>query len=249
MAPQSRSIADALRHFHRLQPPPAQRTSAGVTDFPDIEWRVTPGLTPYADALAEMEARAAAVADGTARELVWLLEHPPVYTGGTSAVATDLVDPRFPVVATGRGGKYTYHGPGQRIAYLVIDLGKRGRDVRRFVHAVEDWVIAALADLGVTAFAVPGRVGIWTGTGPTEAKVGAIGVRVKRWVTLHGFAVNVAPDLSHFGGIIPCGIAEYPVTSLSAMGLDAGLTTLDTALERRFGAFLDTVSSQTQNLA
>ena len=218
-----------------------------MTDFSDIEWRVTPGLTPYDAALAEMEARAAAVADGTARELVWLLEHPPVYTGGTSAVATDLIDPRFPVVATGRGGKYTYHGPGQRIVYLVLDLNARGRDVRRFVHAVEDWVIAALGDLGVTAFAVPGRVGIWTGTGANEAKVGAIGVRVKRWVTLHGFAVNVAPDLSHFSGIIPCGIAEFPVTSLSAMGINAGLTTLDMALERRFRAFLETVSSRLQN--
>ena len=218
-----------------------------MTDASDIEWRVTPGLTDYATALADMEARAAAVADGTARELVWLLEHPPVYTGGTSAVAADLIDPRFPVVATGRGGKYTYHGPGQRIVYLVLNLGARGRDVRRFVHAVEDWVIAALGDLGVTAFAVPGRVGIWTGTGAAEAKVGAIGVRVKRWVTLHGFAVNVAPDLSHFGGIVPCGLAEFPVTSLSAMGLEAGLTSLDMALERQFRGFLETVSSRPQN--
>ena len=216
----------------------------GVADLlSDIEWRVRAGLVPYAESLAEMETRAAAVAAGEARELVWLLEHPPVYTGGTSADAAELVDPRFPVVATGRGGRYTYHGPGQRVGYLVLDLGKRGRDVRGFVHALEDWVIAALGDLGVPAFSVPGRVGIWTREGGVEAKIGAIGVRVKRWVTLHGFAVNVAPDLSHFTGIIPCGLPDFAVTSMAALGKPAGLKELDAALASRASDFLQTLSS------
>lgn len=207
------------------------------------EWRVTPGLTPYAEALAAMEARAAAIAGGTARELVWLVEHPPVYTAGTSAVVAELVDPRFPVVAAGRGGRYTYHGPGQRVGYVMLDLGRRGRDVRRFVHALESWVIAALARLGVEAFAVEGRVGIWTlDRDGREAKVGAIGVRVKRWVTLHGFAVNIAPDLSHFGGIVPCGLADYPVTSLAALGSSAGVATFDAALALTVPRFLETFS-------
>lgn len=201
-----------------------------MTEIDGIEWRVSPGLTPYAEALATMEARAAAVLAGEARELIWLLEHPPIYTAGTSAVASDLIDARFPVVATGRGGKYTYHGPGQRIVYLVLNLNARGRDVRCFVHAVEGWVIAALAELGVSAFRAEGRVGIWTRDGGAEAKIGAIGVRVRRWVTLHGLAVNVAPDLSHFGGIVPCGLPEFPVTSLAELGRDASLATFDAAL-------------------
>ena len=208
----------------------------------DIEWRVTPGLTPYDTALAEMEARAAAVAAGEARELIWLLEHPPVYTAGTSADPADLIDPRFPVHATGRGGKYTYHGPGQRIGYLVLDLNKRGRDVRCFVHGVEGWVIAALAELGVHAFRAEGRVGIWTRDGGGEAKIGAIGVRVRRWVTLHGFSVNVAPDLSHFGGIVPCGLPEFPVTSMTALGRAIPLETFDAALALTAGSFLETLS-------
>ncbi|WP_267379537.1 MULTISPECIES: lipoyl(octanoyl) transferase LipB [unclassified Sphingomonas] len=215
----------------------------------DPEWRISPGLIPYAESLAAMEARAAAVAVGEQRELVWLLEHPPVYTGGTSADAAELIDPRFPVVETGRGGRYTYHGPGQRVGYLVLDLGRRGRDVRGFVHALEDWVIAALGDLGVTAFSVPGRVGIWTRDGGAEAKIGAIGVRVKRWVTLHGFAVNVAPDLSHFGGIVPCGLAEFPVTSLAALGRNADLAAFDAALAANQSHFLQTLSSSRQNEA
>lgn len=219
-----------------------------------VEWRTSTGLTPYQDSLAEMEARAAAVGAGEARELVWLLEHPPIYTAGTSADPCDLIDPRFPVVETGRGGKYTYHGPGQRIGYLVLDLGKRGRDVRRFVHALEDWIIAALGHLGVEAFAVDGRVGIWTidpnlPPGHREAKIGAIGVRVKRWVTLHGFAVNVAPDLAHFGGIVPCGLAEFPVTSLKSLGVAADLATFDAALALTSGAFLETLSMARQNEA
>lgn len=220
--------------------------AAAPAGLHDIEWRVSPGLTPYAEALAEMEARAAAVVAGEARELIWLLEHPPVYTAGTSADPAEMIDPRFPVHATGRGGKYTYHGPGQRIGYLVLDLNKRGRDVRCFVHGVEGWVIAALAQLGVTAFRAEGRVGIWTRDGAEpgkpEAKIGAIGVRVRRWVTLHGFAVNVAPDLTHFGGIVPCGLPDYPVTSLAALGRPIPLETFDAALALSARSFLETLS-------
>lgn len=205
----------------------------------EIEWRVSAGLTDYQDALAEMEARASAVAAGAARELIWLLEHPPVYTAGTSADPAELVAPRFPVVTAGRGGRYTYHGPGQRVGYLVLDLSRRGRDVRCFVHAVEGWVIAALARLGITGFRAPGRVGIWTlDRDGREAKIGAIGVRVRRWVTLHGFSVNIAPDLSHFAGIVPCGLAEYPVTSVAALGRDETLATFDEALALTRDAFL-----------
>ncbi|PAX09435.1 lipoyl(octanoyl) transferase LipB [Sphingomonas lenta] len=216
---------------------------------PDIEWRVSAGLTPYQEAVTEMEARAAAVAAGQARELVWLLEHPPVYTGGTSADESDLCDPRFPVVRTGRGGKYTYHGPGQRIGYLVLDLAKRGRDVRCFVHALENWVIAALARSGVEAFAVPGRVGIWTMDGDAQAKIGAIGVRVKRWVTLHGFSVNLSPDLSHFGGIVPCGISDSGVTSMKKLGINMGQETFDMDLALTFPPFLETLSCPRQKEA
>jgi len=215
---------------------------AGMTDVDGIEWRVSPGLTPYDEALATMEARAAAVLAGEARELIWLLEHPPIYTAGTSASAGDLIDPRFPVVATGRGGKHTYHGPGQRIVYMVLDLNARGRDVRCFVHAVEGWVIAALREYGVAAFRAEGRVGIWTRDGGPEAKIGAIGVRVRRWITLHGLAVNVDPDLSHFSGIIPCGLPEYPVTSLAALSRDATLATFDAALAFTAPAFLSSLS-------
>jgi lipoyl(octanoyl) transferase len=204
-----------------------------------IEWRVSPGLTDYANALATMEARAAAVAAGEARELIWLLEHPPVYTAGTSADPAELIDPRFPVVSAGRGGRYTYHGPGQRVGYLVLDLGRRGRDVRCFVHALEGWVIAALAELGIAAFRAPGRIGIWTLDGAgREAKIGAIGVRVRRWITLHGFSVNLAPDLGHFGGIVPCGIAEFPVTSAAALGHAVPAETFDAALALTRDAFL-----------
>ena len=217
------------------------RASVAVLSPP--EWRTSPGLTPYELSLREMEARAGAVAAGDARELIWLLEHPPVYTAGTSARPADLLDPRFPVIAAGRGGQYTYHGPGQRVGYLVLDLNKRGRDVRCFVHAVEGWIIAALGDLGVDAFRAAGRVGIWTldGSG-REAKIGAIGVRVRRWVTLHGFAVNVDPDLSHFAGIVPCGLPDYPVTSLRALGRPHGIAELDGALMRMVPRFLDNLS-------
>lgn len=208
-----------------------------------IEWHTTPGLTDYSAALAEMDARASAVASGEARELVWLLEHPPVYTAGTSADPAELVDPRFPVVAAGRGGRYTYHGPGQRVGYLVLDLGKRGRDVRCFVHSVEGWVIAALAHCGIEAFRAPGRIGIWTlDSAGRQAKIGAIGVRVRRWVTLHGFAVNLTPDLSHFGGIVPCGIADHPVTSAHALGHGVSFATFDAALAFTARAFLESLS-------
>ena len=215
----------------------------------DVEWRIAPAPVPYAEALAEMEARAAAVAARQQRELVWLLEHPSVYTGGTSADPAELRDPHFPVVQTGRGGRYTYHGPGQRIGYVMLDLDKRGRDVRRYVHALEGWVIETLGDLGIAAFRAPGRVGIWThvpdpttGSGVVEAKIGAIGVRVRRWVTLHGFSVNLAPNLAHFGGIVPCGLADYAVTSAERIGAPTDFATFDAALARRFGAFLDTHS-------
>jgi lipoyl(octanoyl) transferase len=212
-----------------------------------IEWRVSDGLTPYAAALAAMEARAAAVRAGEARELVWLLEHPPLFTAGTSADPAELFNPlHFPVHEAGRGGRYTYHGPGQRVGYLVLDLEKRGKDIRCFVHALEGWMIAALGDLGVAARRETGRIGIWTGHGAAEAKIGAIGVRVKRWVTMHGFSINVAPDLGHFGGIVPCGIAEYGVTSLAALGVDPAMAPLDSALQNNFPRFLNDLGTSQQ---
>jgi lipoyl(octanoyl) transferase len=210
-------------------------TEAGTA--PD--WRQDSAPVPYRAALAEQESRNAAIAAGTARELVWLLEHPPVYTGGTSAAAAELLDPRFEVVETGRGGRYTYHGPGQRVGYVLLDLSRRGRDVRRFVHALEDWVIATLGTFGVEAWAVPERIGIWTrDVDGSEAKIGAIGVRVRKWVTMHGFAVNLDPDLSHFSGIVPCGVADYGVTSLARLGLAVSPEEWDGALRARFGEFL-----------
>ncbi len=205
----------------------------------DIEWRITPGLTPYTESLAAMEQRAANIREGAARELVWLLEHPPLFTAGTSADPAELFNPEgFPVYEAGRGGRYTYHGPGQRVGYLILDLEKRGRDIRKFVFNLEGWMIAALADLGVSARREPGRIGIWTGTGADEAKIGAIGVRVKRWVTMHGFSINVSPDLSHFGGIIPCGIAEFGVTSLEKLQKSGEMARLDAALHANFPTFL-----------
>ena len=211
----------------------------------EIEWRVEPGQIDYGVALAQMEARAAAVTRHEARELVWLLEHPPVYTAGTSATdAGELLDPRFPVHKTGRGGRYTYHGPGQRIGYVVLDLRERRRDVRCYVHALEGWVIAALGQCGIEAFRAQGRIGIWTrDAAGREAKIGAIGVRIRQWVTLHGFAVNLSPDLSHFTGIVPCGIAEFPVTSAAALGKDVSIERFDSALSATFLPFLDALSS------
>ena len=209
-----------------------------------IEWRLESAPVPYRAALDAMTERNAAIAAGTADELVWLLEHPPVYTAGTSAVAGELLDPRFDVVATGRGGRYTYHGPGQRVGYVLLDLSRRARDVRKFVHSLEGWVIATLADFGVESWSVPDRVGIWTrDTDGSEAKIGAIGVRVRRWVTMHGFSVNLAPDLSHFSGIVPCGIAEYGVTSLEKLGIVVAPEEWDRALVARAGDFLAAIET------
>jgi lipoyl(octanoyl) transferase len=208
-------------------------------EIAEPEWRVTPGLTPYPRALAEMEERAAAIADGAAGELVWLVEHPPLYTAGTSADPAELFNPQgFPVYAAGRGGRYTYHGPGQRVGYLMLDLDRRGRDIRRFVHSLEGWLIATLARLGVEARRESGRIGIWTGTGAAEAKIGAIGVRVRRWVTMHGFSINLCPELSHFSGIVPCGISSFPVTSLAELAVPSGFERFDVALYQGFDDFL-----------
>jgi lipoyl(octanoyl) transferase len=209
----------------------------------DIEWRFSPGLTPYPEALAEMERRVEAIQAGEKPELVWLLEHPPLYTAGTSSDPAELFNPEgFPVYEAGRGGRYTYHGPGQRVGYVLLDLGKRGRDVRKFVHSLEGWVIDALAEVGVTAHRAPGRIGIWVDHQCTEAKIGAIGVRVRRWVTMHGFSVNVSPELSHFSGIVPCGIAEFPVTSLREQGVSDGQVRFDLALRRGLDGFLSSLS-------
>jgi lipoyl(octanoyl) transferase len=213
-------------------------------DTDDIEWRVSPGLTAYPEALAEMEERAAAIRSGDGRECIWLLEHPPLYTAGTSADPRELLSAdRFPVYTAGRGGRYTYHGPGQRIVYVMLDLSRRGRDVRHFVHSLEGWMIASLADLGVAARRAESRIGIWTDDGDAEAKIGAIGVRIRRWVSFHGFALNVAPDLAHFDGIVPCGIAEYPVTSLARLGKTADMDAVDTAIRGRFADFLKALES------
>lgn len=218
----------------------ATRLFPDATLPPDLEWRVDACQVPYPDALSDMEARTAAIREGTAKERVWLLEHPPTYTAGTSADPAELLDARFPVFSTGRGGRYTYHGPGQRVGYVQLDLEKRGKDVRVYVHGIEAWVIDALALLGVQARTAEGRVGIWTDDRDgREAKVGAIGVRMRRWVSMHGFALNIDPDLSHFSGIVPCGISEYPVTSLAALGVPATRDQVDAALRATFPAFLD----------
>ena len=205
------------------------------------EWQESDGSVPYEQALARMEERIAAISAGEPPELVWLLEHPPLYTAGTSARAEDLIDPaRFPVFNAGRGGQYTYHGPGQRIAYVMLDLNQRGRDVRKFVHTLEQWVIETLASLGVTGERRAGRIGIWvshpeTGDAPArEEKIAAIGIRLRKWVSFHGISINVAPDLSHYDGIVPCGIAEHGVTSLAALGIDADMNAVDQALRANF---------------
>ena len=213
-----------------------------------VEWRVSDGLTPYREALTAMEARAAAIRAGTASELAWLVEHPPLFTAGTSADPAELFNPQgFDVVEAGRGGRYTYHGPGQRVGYVMLDLEKRGRDIRHFVDSLEGWMIAALGDLGIIARREPGRIGIWTGSGSGEAKIGAIGVRVKRWVTLHGFSINVAPDLAHFSGIVPCGIEAFGVTSLNALGISAKMADLDRALGATFPDFLGNLETLTNH--
>jgi lipoyl(octanoyl) transferase len=207
-----------------------------------IEWRVSEGLTPYRQALAAMDERADAIRSRGARELVWLLEHPPLYTAGTSADPAELFNPLgLPVFEAGRGGRYTYHGPGQRVVYLMLDLDRRGRDLRRFVHAVEGWAIAALAQLGVAARRADGRIGIWVDRQGKEAKIGALGLRIRRWVTMHGFAINAAPNLSHFSGIVPCGIGDFPVTSLEEMGVKDAQTRFDLALKGGLFDFLASI--------
>ena len=229
-----------------------------VADFrprqsgPAVEWRVEPGLLAYPDALAAMEARAEAIRAGTAPEQVWLVEHPPLYTAGTSAQSSDLIEPdRFPVFAAGRGGEYTYHGPGQRVAYVMLDLKRRREDVRAFVAALEDWIIGALAAFNVRGERREDRVGVWVvrpdrplvGGMPAEDKIAAIGIRLRKWVSFHGISINVEPELDHFSGIVPCGISGYGVTSLVDLGLPVTMADLDVALktsfERIFGPVAD----------
>jgi len=208
-----------------------------------VEWQISDSPVPYEDALAQMEARVEGILAGTRSEMIWLLEHPALYTAGTSAKPEDLINARFPVFQTRRGGQYTYHGPGQRIVYVMLDLNKRGRDVRRFVAQLEDWVVATLADFQITAGRRDGRIGVWVdrpekprrpdGT-VAEDKIAAIGVRIRKWVSFHGISINVEPDLSHYNGIIPCGIAEHGVTSMVDLGLPVTLADLDLALNRQF---------------
>ena len=215
-----------------------------------VEWTHLPGLSPYAETLAAMEARAEAIARGAADEAIWLLEHPPIYTAGTSARAEDLVQPgRFPVFPVGRGGQYTYHGPGQRVIYCMLDVKARGGDVRCFVRKLENWVIAALAEFNVRGEIRPGRVGVWVvrpdrrgpDGQPAEDKIAAIGIKLRRWISFHGIAINVEPDLTHFDGIVPCGIRDHGVTSLVDLGLPVTMSDLDAALmatfPRRFQGF------------
>lgn len=210
------------------------------SDARPVGWAVSRAPVAYPDAVAAMEARAAAIAEGTAGELVWLLEHPPLYTAGVSAKPQDLVAPdRFPVFQSARGGQYTYHGPGQRVAYVMLDLRERGRDVRAFVAALESWIIDALADFNVEGQIRPGRVGVWVerrapGVPAREDKIAAIGVRVRRWVSFHGISLNVEPDLEHFEGIVPCGIREHGVTSLVDLGLPVSMDEADAALKSAF---------------
>jgi lipoyl(octanoyl) transferase len=209
-----------------------------------VEWVTAPGLVPYPAAVAEMEARAAAIAAGAAAERVWLLEHPPLYTAGTSARPTDLLAPdRFPVFRSGRGGEYTYHGPGQRVVYVMLDLNRRGPDIRAYVTALENWLIATLGRFGVAGERRPDRVGVWvrradkppdpTGGAPEE-KIAAIGVRIRRWVTFHGVSLNVDPDLEHFSGIVPCGVTGHGVTSLADLGVPVSMADVDAAMKAEF---------------
>ncbi|KIN71784.1 lipoyl(octanoyl) transferase LipB [Sulfitobacter guttiformis] len=209
-----------------------------------IEWIISPGLTGFRDAEAWMEARVAAVIAGQANECIWLVEHPPLYTAGTSAKSADLTDPdRFDVFATKRGGQYTYHGPGQRVAYIILDVGARGRDVRRFVEQLEAWVIATLSQFNVTGEIREGRVGVWVTRPersgiipgqPAEDKIAAIGIRLRKWISFHGISINVEPDLDHFKGIVPCGITDHGVTSLVDLGLPITMDDVDIALRSSF---------------
>lgn len=210
-----------------------------VPGSPPVEWRVEPGLTDYEPAVAFMEERVKAISEGREAELVWLVEHPPLYTAGTSADPNDLVEPdRFPVYQTGRGGQYTYHGPGQRVAYVMLDLERRGKDIRAFVAALERWLIGALASFNVRGERREDRVGVWVrrpdkGDG-AEDKIAAIGIRIRRWVTFHGISLNVEPNLDHFAGIVPCGIRGYGVTSLVDLGLPVTMEDADAALKTSF---------------
>ncbi|TGN55596.1 lipoyl(octanoyl) transferase LipB [Paracoccus liaowanqingii] len=208
-----------------------------------VEWIISNGLTGHDEAVAVMEARVAAILAGTANEAVWLVEHPPIYTAGTSAKGSDLLEARFPVYATGRGGQYTYHGPGQRIAYVMLDLNRRGRDVRAFVAKLEAWVIDTLAAFGISGQVRAGRVGVWVPRpdkpslpdgSQHEDKIAAIGVKLRRWVSFHGLSINVDPDLRHYDGIVPCGISGHGVTSLVDLGLPVGMADLDVALRQAF---------------
>ncbi len=202
----------------------------------EVEWQVSGAPVAYEPAVAAMEARVAAIRAGTAPELVWLLEHPPLYTAGTSALERDLVEPGFlPVYRTGRGGQYTYHGPGQRVGYVMLDLRRRGADLRAYVRGLEEWLIRTLAAFGVEGQRRPGRVGIWIDEGGgRESKIAAIGVRVRHWVSFHGVALNVDPDLGHYRGIVPCGISEHGVTSLARLGVTADAPSVDRALRQAF---------------
>lgn len=217
-----------------------------AAELAPVEWRVAANLVPYEEAVATMAERAAAIADGRAGELVWLIEHPPLYTAGTSARPEELIEARFPVHTAGRGGQFTYHGPGQRVAYAMLDLKRRGPDVRRFVATLEEWIIRTLAAFGVEGERREERIGVWVrrpdksqGKGQDhEDKIAALGIRVQRWVTLHGIAINVAPELSHFSGIVPCGVADarYGVTSLADLGVAASMAEVDVVLRREFEA-------------
>lgn len=228
-----RGIANTISHSKM----PETEIRENKTARP-VEWRVSDTTVAYPTALETMEERVSAIHDGRARELVWLLEHPPLYTAGTSAKAADLVQPdRFPVFYTGRGGQFTYHGPGQRIAYVMLDLKKRKPDVRRYVHDLEEWIIRALAQFNVKGERRAGRVGIWVDRGGgREDKIAAIGVRIRHWITFHGIAINVEPDLTHFSGIVPCGIADdkLGVTSLVDLGLPVSVADVDNALRATF---------------
>ncbi|MFN3233722.1 MAG: lipoyl(octanoyl) transferase LipB [Alphaproteobacteria bacterium] len=218
--------------------PTEHATPASGDQAPDVAWIVSDAPVPYLEAQHFMDQRVAEIAGGQAPETVWLLEHPPLYTAGTSAQANDLISPdRFPVFETGRGGQYTYHGPGQRVVYVMLDLNRRGRDLRAYVRGLEQWIIDALARFTVTGERRDGRVGIWVdqGTG-REAKIAAVGVRIRRWVTFHGISINVKPDLEHFSGIVPCGISDHGVTSLADLGLPVTMADLDVALQDTFKA-------------
>ena len=233
--------SSAIQRYQGAMNAPREDLNVAQTlHTPDlVEWRVSPGLVAYETGLAEMEARAAAIAEGGAPEQVWLLEHPPLYTAGTSAEPQDLLTPdRFPVYNVGRGGQYTYHGPGQRVAYVMLDLNRRKKDVRAFVAALERWIIATLSDFNVTGERREDRVGVWVRRpelgASREDKIAAIGIRLKRWVSFHGISINVEPDLEHFSGIVPCGVTEHGVTSLVDLGLPVTLEDVDLALKANF---------------